>query len=215
MSDIDPQDGPILLADGEQDTAAPVPPHSPRPAGRVGRAVRLVLLTVRWVFLPAAVAVTIITAALPPLGFRVMAITTGSMSPTIKPKDAVVVHTRGEPAPRVGDIIVFRNARVTEGMITHRVIATQTVDGEERYQTQGDANNTPDVELVRPSAVFGHVKFHIPRSGELLYKLTRPKGRLILLGPPIAAIMIEELLSMLAAFRTDRAARRANRNAKA
>jgi signal peptidase len=168
---------------------------------------RLALGLVRWVFLPLSILVVATTTLAPTLGFRTMAVTTGSMRPTIDPTDAVIVRTKNNPPIRLHQIIVFRHLH-DEGMVTHRVIAIRTVHGQLHYETKGDANNSPDTDLVPASNVYGQVLYRVPRVGKLLYQLTRPVGRLVMLGPPIGAVVAEELLLLLRGARATRARRR-------
>ena len=74
---------------------------------------------------------------------RTMVVTSGSMAPTIRPGDAVII--RGDDdGYAVGDVVTFSGARGR--MTTHRVISVRKISGRTFLQTQGDANATPDVD---------------------------------------------------------------------
>jgi signal peptidase len=68
-----------------------------------------------------------------------------------------------------GDIITFHVANTSSNnLITHRVHAVEHVNGQVAYQTKGDANNTPDPELVTPQQIVGTYRSHIPYGGYVL-----------------------------------------------
>jgi signal peptidase len=65
---------------------------------------------------------------------------------------------------QVNDVLAFRN----EGfIIMHRVINISSRDGSTYFETQGDANNAPDANLVESNDVEGKVLFTIPKLGQI------------------------------------------------
>jgi signal peptidase len=88
-----------------------------------------------------------------------LAVVTGdSMSPSVRRGDVCVV-ARGSEAG-VGDVVVYR--AVSGGRpVLHRVIDVKP-DG--TLATKGDANETPDAELVARDSVVGKVVRVVPLS---------------------------------------------------
>ncbi|MGO1399571.1 MAG: signal peptidase I [Brevibacterium yomogidense] len=109
-----------------------------------------------------------ITVALPAVvGGMPLSVLTGSMRPTLPPGTLVVI----KPAPveeiGVGDVITFQIESGKPAVATHRVIARSddSASGEVRFTTQGDANNAPDPEPVRPAQIRGEVWYAVPYLG--------------------------------------------------
>jgi signal peptidase len=67
-------------------------------------------------------------------------------------------------------------------VFTHRVIGITTSGDELSFQTQGDANETPDVALAPSRAIVGRVASFVPTLGYLLVILSTPKGMLTALA---------------------------------
>ena len=103
-----------------------------------------------------------------PLGFGMAVVLSGSMEPTLRVNDLVVV-TPAE-AYREGEIIVFQQ----EGdLIIHRIISVD--ETAQILQTKGDANNTAD-EPISFTQVKGREAFHIPFVGIIVRALKTPVG---------------------------------------
>lgn len=110
-------------------------------------------------------AVTIVVPAA--VGGMPLSVLTGSMRPTYPPGTLVVIKPAAPEEIGVGDVITFQIESGKPAVATHRVIArsTDSGTGEVRFTTQGDANNTPDPEPVRPVQVRGTVWYAIPYLG--------------------------------------------------
>lgn len=74
-------------------------------------------------------------------GYRVYDILTGSMSPTIKPGNLVVVKETLPNEVKKNDVITFKSD-ITNNVTTHRAIDIVNSDGKTEFITKGDANNT-------------------------------------------------------------------------
>lgn len=99
--------------------------------------------------------------------YRVYAVLTGSMEPTLSPKTAVLVR---KDQYRVGQPISFHEQG---GIVTHRFVR-MNLDG--TITTKGDANSTVDPWTVPPSAVIGGVVASVPQLGYWLMYLRSPVG---------------------------------------
>jgi signal peptidase len=99
--------------------------------------------------------------------YRVFAVQTGSMSPTIPPRSAVVVDSGGY---QVGDVISFRHEG---GVITHRLVKEDDDGG---LHTRGDANDAADPWTLHASDVIGQVVAAPQHLGYWLVYLKNPMG---------------------------------------
>jgi signal peptidase I len=114
----------------------------------------------------------------------VATVMSGSMSPTIKTGDVVVLK-RLNGMPHVGDIVAVdvpdtvRSRYGYPPVVTHRVVRVAP-DGS--ITTKGDAKPTPDPFTVKRSAVTGRVVMHVPAAGRVLAFLVSPMGLLWMAG---------------------------------
>jgi len=119
-----------------------------------------------WLLLATVVAAGLALIAVPKAtGAKPLTVLSGSMVPTHDPGDVVVVRPTKAEELEVGDVITFQPVSDDPKLTTHRVV--QVTYGSEgiRYVTQGDANDTPDVEPVRPAQVKGEVWYAVPLVG--------------------------------------------------
>lgn len=96
--------------------------------------------------------------------YHAVAIATGSMHPTIKKGDVVVIEKYRSDYERleVGDVLAFKYNGI---LIVHRIIRIVPKDDTYYFYTQGDANNTEDGYPVTEKMVEGEVKAKIPYIG--------------------------------------------------
>jgi signal peptidase len=110
-------------------------------------------------------------------GRDVLAVTSGSMRPAFDRGAAIVVERLASPDSevKVGDVIVARGA--VGGVATaHRVVAVQHEGAHVAYETQGDANITPDRNHVAASMVEGRVVVALPFLGFVIEFARQPAG---------------------------------------
>ena len=79
-------------------------------------------------------------------GYKSFVIMSGSMEPTIKKGDAILVKEVPENEIRIHDIISFTTQNKTN--VTHRIIGIAEENGKRKYTTKGDNNNTEDKERI-------------------------------------------------------------------
>jgi signal peptidase I len=87
-----------------------------------------------------AVALTL----LPLIGFQVVRLATGSMSPLYPPDSLLLAHGIPATEARVGEIVMVQ--RVGELPVTHRVVAVTPHGGAAELRLKGDANPAEDPE---------------------------------------------------------------------
>lgn len=103
-------------------------------------------------------------------GYRMYAVQTGSMAPSINPGDLVV----DRPASghyRVGQVVTFRPGR-SNAVVTHRVVEL----GAQGLRTKGDANETADAGTRAVPEVVGEVAHVVPNGGYAVVYLQQPTG---------------------------------------
>jgi signal peptidase len=109
-----------------------------------------------------------------PFGVGASVVLTGSMEPTLRVNDLVVVRRADEY--NVGDIVVFQQGNQ---LIIHRIIEKN--DEEAKITTKGDANNIDDGQIP-VSAVKGKYSFRVPFVGLIVKGLKTVPGIIIVLG---------------------------------
>ena len=116
-------------------------------------------------------------------GFTTAVVASGSMSPALAVDDLILIHTQKDYAP--GDVITFSSG---SSLVTHRIVEKT----EAGFVTQGDANNTSDLEPVSLEHVVGKVVWQLPGAGKVLGYLRTPLGLmcLVLLGILLMALYI-------------------------
>ncbi|EGT3607074.1 signal peptidase I [Clostridium perfringens] len=107
-------------------------------------------------------------------GYRVYDILTGSMSPTINPGNLVVVKEISPNEVKINDVITFKSD-ITNNVTTHRAIKIINNNGEIKFITKGDANNTQDPIPLSERLLIGKVIFQIPYLGGILRSLQNNK----------------------------------------
>ncbi|EOU1756772.1 signal peptidase I [Clostridium perfringens] len=103
---------------------------------------------------------------------------TGSMSPTIKPGDFIVVKEIDSNKVENGDIITFKSNN-SKNLTTHRVVDVINDNGNISFQTKGDANDVLDPMLIDSNLLVGKVIFNIPCIGRIMNLVFKFKGVLI------------------------------------
>ena len=109
-------------------------------------------------------------------GIKSFVVLTGSMEPALPAGS--VVFIRPSDNYRTGDVISFKNS---SGMtVTHRIVASSNG----YIRTAGDANNTPDSELLVPADILGKAGFSLPLFGRLAIFTKSPAGFIGMLVVP-------------------------------
>lgn len=148
---------------------------------RAVRATRTVSLALFGLATLCAALGTLLTASPQRPAFRwwgrgILVVTSGSMAPSIRTGDLVVlrsVHMEHPSQVRTGDVLTFRVPGAGNLLVTHRVIGTaRNASGGTVLVTKGDANPTADLSPLTPDRVVGEPILVVPRAGFLLAALT-------------------------------------------
>ncbi len=128
---------------------------------------RMIAGGVSWALLILVSALAVVVVVVPAItGSHPYTVLTGSMEPRYPPGTLVVVRDVEPADVAIGDVITFQLRSGEPQVVTHRVIAVQIgVDGERSFVTQGDANNTPDVDPVREVQIVGRLWYSVPYIG--------------------------------------------------
>ncbi len=128
-------------------------------------------------------------AAISLQGLEFKTVISGSMSPVINTGDVVAITKVNTEELKLGDIITFGDGKT---FTTHRIIGI-TAEG---FRTKGDANEDPDMEVIKRQDVVGKVVFTIPYLGYLGSFVRTPMGFAILILIPGALIILTEAVKI-------------------
>lgn len=134
-----------------------------------------------------------------PGGLKLYTVQSGSMEPAIKTGSLVI--NRAADNYQTGDIITYKaekdrdihNPRYTT---THRIINIKEEDGTIFYETQGDANEAPDIEFVARDLVLGKTVLSIPYLGYPINFAKSRDGLIFLIVIPSTLIVYTELMNI-------------------
>lgn len=105
---------------------------------------------------------------------KLVSIATGSMSPTIKVGDAVLINGYvNKDNIKKGDVIALRH---NDEVVVHRVIEIEEKNNEKIYKTKGDYNNSADSFETRKENIEGVVAIRVPLIGYPALFLTNMKA---------------------------------------
>jgi len=131
-------------------------------------------------------------------GHPVMSMISGSMTGTINTGDLFVddqLTATQVQQLHPGQVITFREQPGSTTLITHRIVAVETIGGAVNYVTKGDANNAADATPRPASDVVGLYRFSIPRGAYVLAALRQPKVIGMLLGSVVLFFLAGSLFS--------------------
>jgi signal peptidase I len=119
------------------------------------------------------------------LGWSPTLVTSGSMRPLVSPGDVVMIRP-ARPADLAVNTVVLYD-RPDTGRILHRIVEARP-DGS--FQTQGDANASPDSEFVRRSDVRGVAVLAVPWIGRPSLWLYQGRIPLVVAGAVVLVVVL-------------------------
>ncbi|MEI6144139.1 MAG: signal peptidase I [Candidatus Berkelbacteria bacterium] len=146
--------------------------------------------------------------------FKLLAVTSGSMEPTIHTGSLAIIKSASEY--KVGDIITFKKADSTSDKetTTHRIFSTSNVGGVEYIETKGDANKTPDMSKITKNQIVGKYRFSVALLGYLLKYLKTLPGLILIIVIPAVIIVYEEVKKIARESKEIIAKKRLNKSPK-
>ena len=137
------------------------------------------------------VAFAAITLFGPAIGWRVGAVVSGSMEPSMHAGDVMITRPVDPGEVEVGDVVLFKPTQ-GESFVAHRVIAI-TQEPDLRFVTKGDANNARDPNPVSTGELEGILFLNVPYLYLLFTLIRTPLGLLLTIGIPAAILISFEL----------------------
>lgn len=122
------------------------------------------------------------------LGYKSFIVLSGSMKPTLNEGDIVI--TKENEDINLNDIISFD---VGNSVVTHRIVGTQTENGQKRFVTKGDANSGKDDELVSIKDIEGKYVFKIPLLGNIILFFKSSNGIITFLIILVISLLIDNI----------------------
>jgi len=155
-----------------------------------------------WLVILGIGAILVVAVLVPRIaGATPYTVLTGSMEPHLGPGTLVVVKSVDPDEIGVGSVITYQLESGKAAVVTHRVVAQGVNgDGEIIFQTQGDANDTPDAAWVRPVQIKGELWYSVPYLGRVNNVLNGEQRQL-------AVLLVGSLLLVYAAFQFTSAVR--------
>ena len=120
-------------------------------------------------------------------GVRSFVFQTGSMTPSLPVGS--MVFTIPLNAYKINDVITFKRGAIS---VTHRIVGFSN----NKFITQGDANNSPDSQLVSYADVIGKNVVVVPAIGRFTAFIKTPLGFGALLGIPTLLFVLFEFLQI-------------------
>jgi signal peptidase len=122
---------------------------------------------------------------------KLLNVQTGSMVPTFRPGDALIMQRLQPSKLKPGMIVSYKSSRNPNELITHRAVTI----GSQGFQTKGDAMHSPD-PAVRNNLLVGRVVTVLPRMGRVLSWIQSLPGLIVCVYLPALAITIQELVRL-------------------
>lgn len=176
-------------------TAVPARRHD----GWLSGVLSVLTTSVLVVVVAAAAALAVVPKVLDGAALTVL---TGSMVPTYRPGDMVVVRGvhDAEREVEIGDVVSFQPLPDDPTLITHRVVAKTFTSEGTQFVTRGDANSADDDPLM-PVQIKGEAVYSVPWVGHVSLWLGERRG----LAVPAAAVALLAY-AVVMMFRRDRRA---------
>jgi signal peptidase len=168
---------------------------------RAGRFVRTTARLLLSLAVAALIPVVAFLAVATFSGWRLLAVSSGSMEPTYPVGSVAVIHpvNVGDIGP--GTVIAFVDGGGGESrLVAHRVVQVVDRASGRWLRTQGDANHTPDPQLLPARDVRGRVAWVVPRLGSVA-RTVGTRGAVVLVALAVIALLPRSRLGASALFR--------------
>lgn len=126
-------------------------------------------------------------------GYSPLIVLSGSMETEIYTGDLVIVKKVEISSLKEGDVIAFYTDNTKQTIVTHRIIEIVNENGNIKYITKGDNNNTKDAGEVDSSLVVGkYQNIRFQGLGNVAMFLQTPTGMCIMISIPIFILIIAQ-----------------------
>lgn len=126
-------------------------------------------------------------------GYTPLIVLSGSMESEIYTGDLVIVKKVEISSLKQGDVIAFYTDDTKQTIITHRIIEIVNENGNIKFITKGDNNNTKDAGEVASSLVVGkYQNIRFQGLGNVAMFLQTPTGMCIIISIPIFILIIAQ-----------------------
>ena len=123
-------------------------------------------------------------------GYLPLIVLTDSMYPAIESGDLIICHTAQAEEIKVNDVISFFDpAGNGTSIVTHRVLEVVNENGEIKFRTKGDYNNTEDKMLVPGESLVGVYRSRIGGAGNIAMFMQSTTGLIVCVVFPIIALV--------------------------
>ena len=120
-------------------------------------------------------------------GWKPFIVLSGSMETEIYAGDMAIVKEVKAENLKKNDVIAFKTGDV---VVTHRIVEVVNEEGQIKYKTKGDNNNTEDIGYVLPSQVEGLYKFKIRNLGNVAMFIQTPTGMIACFSIPLLLLVL-------------------------
>ncbi|WP_050639196.1 MULTISPECIES: signal peptidase I [Clostridia] len=125
-------------------------------------------------------------------GMRPVIVLSGSMEPEFMSGDLIFIQNADKDQLKEGDVICYLEGGTA---VTHRIADVTEDNGNIRYTTRGDANNTDDQKQVEQSQVQGIYKGKkIAGAGDFVMFMQSTTGMIIFIVCPIFLLIVGDIL---------------------
>lgn len=128
-------------------------------------------------------------------GYAPLIVLSGSMETEIHTGDLIIVKQVEISSLKEGDIIAFYTDDTKQTIVTHRIVDIIEEDGNVRFITKGDNNETKDVGYVDSNLVVGiYENTRFGGLGNVAMFLQTPTGICIIISIPVLILIISQYL---------------------
>lgn len=130
------------------------------------------------------------------MGYKPFIVLTGSMEPTIKAGDLVIVKEASLEELNKGDIIAFRHTE-EDVVLIHRIAEKETKEGKITLKTKGDNNQSEDRMMVNSENIEGIYLVRFEKLGAVAMFIRSPEGLAISILSIITTFFLWQLIKSL------------------
>lgn len=125
-------------------------------------------------------------------GTRSLVVLSGSMEPTIRIGDIIIV--RPKESYGKNDTVTFRS---TDGrIVTHRIVEEKKDGNKTVFTTKGDANRSEDQDTITQGDILGTVVLVVPKIGYAAEFSRTWMGFALFVGIPVVLLIAGEVVGM-------------------